>query len=367
MKIEIMIYIYIAICISMIAFNIVYIFILRNKEKRLASDTEYFEDIISGQFEIIKEGNVVNERHLNLLYKKLKRTTMLTSFDRAMEKLYNKDFECAEKYIIQTFPAFSRLAGEYKKRNEIVLAYFPYIIGKYKILDNKDEKNLDILYELLRSNNVYCRENALMAIYSCGDPELVLNSLKIIDKNKSFHHPKLICDGLMSFNGNKELLTEILIEHFESFSVNMQLNILNFIRFQGIRYDKKMLEILTDNKENQELRFSAIRYFEKFFNEDAQPIIQSFARGDNSLPWQYQSIATSALKTYPCKATEDILKKNLSSSNWYIRLNSAKSCEYLGLTYTELIEIFDGNDRYAREILRYRLDRRQAEDMAVTK
>lgn len=31
-----------------------------------------------------------------------------------------------------------------------------------------------------------------------------------------------------------------------------------------------------------------------------------------------------------------------------------------GLTYTDLIDVFDGSDRYAREILQYRLDQRNA-------
>ena len=39
--------------------------------------------------------------------------------------------------------------------------------------------------------------------------------------------------------------------------------------------------------------------------------------------------------------------------------------EEYGYTYHDLINVFDGNDRYAREIMRYRLDRRKAESEAV--
>ena len=78
--------------------------------------------------------------------------------------------------------------------------------------------------------------------------------------------------------------------------------------------------------------------------------------------WEYQAIATSALKSYPGDTTFRILVKNLSSSNWHVRQNSAISCEKLGYTYQDLINVFDGNDRYAREIIRYRLDRRNAEE-----
>ena len=43
MKIEMMIYLYIAICVSMILYNIVYVFILRHREKTLAANSEKFE------------------------------------------------------------------------------------------------------------------------------------------------------------------------------------------------------------------------------------------------------------------------------------------------------------------------------------
>ena len=81
--------------------------------------------------------------------------------------------------------------------------------------------------------------------------------------------------------------------------------------------------------------------------------------------WEYQAIASSALKSYPGDVTFRILVKNLSSSNWHIRQNSAISLEKLGYTYHDLISVFDGNDRYAREIMRYRLDRRTAESEAM--
>ena len=52
-----------------------------------------------------------------------------------------------------------------------------------------------------------------------------------------------------------------------------------------------------------------------------------------------------------------VLKRLLSSRNWYVRLNSAVSLKNLGITYSELSDIIDGNDRYASEIIRYCLQR----------
>ena len=126
-----------------------------------------------------------------------------------------------------------------------------------------------------------------------------------------------------------------------------------------------MIEILTNEKTNNELRFSAIRYFEKFPIKEAESSIWEIAENLKGRTWEYQAIASSALKSYPGDVTFRILVNNLSSANWHIRQNSAISLEKLGYTYHDLISVFDGNDRYAREIMRYRLDRRNAEKEAV--
>ena len=366
MKIEIMIYIYIAICVSMIAFNIVYVFVLKHREKALASDSARLEKLITEQLERIKSGEEVTEKHNKFLKRSLQRTACITAFDKALEKIFTAQPELCEEYLIESYSVFEYLTHKYIGKDTIKIAYFPYILQKYNILKHDETGKLtDILLELLRSVNVYCRENTLKAIYSMQKPEIAVLALKTIDKNLSFHHPKLICDGLLCYKGDKGKLKEMLFEGFSSYSVKMQLNILNYFRFGNVRCDKEMMEILTSEKSNSELRFSAIRYFEKFPVNEAESVIQSIAENTEGRTWEYQAIASSALKSYPGDVTFRILVANLSSTNWYIRQNSAVSLEKLGYTYHDLISVFDGNDRYAREIMRYRLDKRNAENEAV--
>lgn len=363
MKIEIMIYVYIAICISMIAFNIVYVFVLRHREKSLDTNSQKLKKIIYNQIEVIKSGNKISEKHIRYLCKKLDRIAGITAFDRALESIFEKDPDTAQKYLVETFYVFEYLTHRYINKDTIKTAYFPYILHKYNILKYYDsEKVVIALLDLLRSVNVYCRENTLKALYSMQRPDVVVASLKIIDKNLSFHHSKLICDGLLNYNGDKECLKEMLFESFNAYSTEMQLNILNYFRFGNIRCDKEMLELLSNEKVNSELRFAAIRYFEKFPIKEAESIIWAIAENLEGRIWEYQAIASSALKSYPGDVTFRILVENLSSSNWHIRQNSAISLEKLGYTYHDLINVFDGNDRYAREIMRYRLDKRNAEN-----
>ena len=366
MKIEIMIYTYIAICISMILYNIIYVFILKHRERALVSDSEKLKKILTQQIDILKKGGVISEKHKKFLCRELDKTSGITAFDKALEEVFAKEPELTPKYLVDTFSVFETLTHRYISKDTLKIAYFPYILHKYNILKHHEGERLtSALFDLLRSVNIYCRENTLKALYSMQRPDIVARALKVIDTNLSFHHPKLISDGLMFYKGDKEELKKTLFTYFSDYSVQMRVNILNYFRFAGIRSDSKMLEILKNEKENNEVRFSTIRYFEKFPSADAEPVILNLAENLENRTWEYQAIATSALKSYPGNMTFRILVKNLSSSNWHVRQNSAVSCEKLGYTYQDLISVFDGNDRYAREIIRYRLDRRNAEKEAV--
>ena len=366
MKVEIMIYVYIAICVSMILYNIIYVFILKHRARALVSNSEKLKKVLEKQIELLKKGGEISEQHKKYLCRELLKTSGATAFDKALEEVFKKEPEFTEKYLVDTFSVFEYVTHKYITKDTLKIAYFPYILHKYNILKyNESERLTTALFDLLRSVNVYCRENTLKALYSMQRPDIVEKALKIIDTNLSFHHPKLICDGLMFYKGDRNVLCKTLFENFGQYSDGMRVNILNYFRFANVRCDNEMLSILKDERENREVRFSAIRYFEKFVSEDARPVILNLAENLEKRDWEYQAIATSCLKSYPGDTTFRILVKNLSNSNWHIRQNSAISCEKLGYTYQELINVFDGNDRYAREIMRYRLDRRNAEGEAV--
>ncbi len=366
MTVQMLIYVYMSICVSLMVFNAFYAIIMKQVNKSIEMNTDIYEKEISNQVDRVQNGLNITEQHRKFLYKKLKKISHLTAFDKSLESIYAERHDDTTKYLLQIYPVFMYLSTEYGKKDRVKTAYLPYVISKYNLLKLKNTKFiLDLVLDLLHSENVYCRENALKAIYSMGDSDCVVKALKIINSGEHFHHPKLITDGLMTFNGDTKELAEKLWNDFDVFSLTMQTNILNFIRFAGIRNDEAMLEVICSEGSNKEIRFAAMRYFEKFYCPTAEEILHKFAKNEEGYSWEYQAIASSALKSYPGKETEKILKNNLGNPNWYVRYNSAESCEKLGLSYSDLITVFNGGDRYAREMAQYRFDRKAAQKEVV--
>ena len=77
--------------------------------------------------------------------------------------------------------------------------------------------------------------------------------------------------------------------------------------------------------------------------------------------WEYAAISAGSLGAYPGEETVEILKQCLCHGNWYIRYNAALSLERLNISSRELEDILEGDDRYAREVLEYRIRMRQYE------
>ena len=75
-----------------------------------------------------------------------------------------------------------------------------------------------------------------------------------------------------------------------------------------------------------------------------------------NLEWEYKAIGASALAKYKSKEVIDVLKDALKSNNWYIRYNASESLVSLDVEYMELVDIYNGADRYAREILEYKIE-----------
>ena len=359
MKVEMLIYAYLAVCAAMIGFNIVCIFVFRLKDERLVHYSRRFIKIVRQAI----EGGTVTEDHCKFLSKKLKSISNLTAFDRTLEELFSQDPQKTWDYLRQLSSVFVYLNLEYKKKSEIQAAYFPYIIHKYKVFQGQPIGIvMDTMLELVHSPSLYVRENALQAIYSVGSVECTINALWILNESSYYHHPKMITDGLLNFSGDTKQLGEQLWDNFDRFSNRMQRVIVDYFRFSSPDHQERILELLTSQCVDDEVAYSCIRYLGKYAYSPAYPVLTDIVENYQHSQWIYTAITASALSNYPGDRTVAILKELLHSPNWHVRSNASQSLMALGLYYTDMIDVFEGRDRYASEIMRYRFDQKNMKE-----
>ena len=359
MKAEVLIYAYLAVCAAMIGFNIACIFVFRVKDKRLDHYSRRFIKIVHQ----VIEDQTVTEEHCKYLSKKLKKINNLMAFDKTLEELFPQNPKQTKDYIRQLSSVFIYLTLEYKKKSEIQAAYFPYIIHKYKVFQGQPISIvMDTMLELVHSPSLYVRENALQAIYSIGSVECTMNALWILNESTYYHHPKMITDGLLNFSGDTKQLAERLWNNLHRFSQKMQRVIVDYFRFSSSDHQERILELLTSHGVDDEVAYSCIRYLGKYAYPPAYPILTGIVERYQHNQWIYTAVTASALASYPGDRTVAVLKELLHSPNWHVRSNASQSLMSLGLYYTDMIDVFEGRDRYASEIMRYRFDQKNMKE-----
>lgn len=361
MKVEILIYIYLTVCMAMICFNIVCAFVFIYRDRRIERYSKTFVEKIREQV----ERGEVDEAHKKYLSKMLRRIGNLMAFDQTVDQLVLQNPEGIARYLEALAPVFVSLTREYRKKNKMKAAYFPYIIQKHRIDYGQDARVITTaMLELVRDENLYCRENALQALYAIGDVGSVVEALNILDASENGHHPKLIVDGLLRFSGDREALWSAFWRQFPRYSTTMKVALLDYFRFCTGTQCVQMLRLLISPDSDDEIRFSCIRYFGKYHYEPAFPYLLDFAEARSGRQWEYAAIAATALANYPGPRTVEVLRELLYSKDWYVRYNASQSLERLGQAYTDLIEVFEDKDRYAGEMMRYRLDQKKMKNEA---
>ena len=304
--------------------------------------------------------------HLTWMRRRLSHINELLAFDQLMEELDRED-AVYEAYIRQLQPVFLQLAMVYWKRESTQAAYYCYFLAKHKVRRHMEmDQFQQIVLSYLKKDSLYCKINALKALCSFGSPSVLMDALEMLgDGQESQLHEKVVTEALLSYTGDADMLIGMLWQRLERFSLPIQRAVLDYIRFQSGGYCSRMLEILEDSRRDKELRLAAIRYFGKYRYPPARPVLLGFLNDRDPTRWEYAAISATALARYDGKDVVDALLRAMNSPNWYIRSNTASSLEAHGLTYEEMLKILGGGDRYAREMLAYRLKAKQLEQAAA--
>ena len=367
MGIEYMLYFYGAVCLSMIMFNVAYAVFLRRSEPRMKRRTQALSLLTDRQLKRLELGKPVEERYLRYLQRKLRHVKNLIAFDHVLRALSSRySVPGVQSYFAQLQPCILSLSLVYRKRENTQAAYFTYFLSRYMIHKHMPLQSLqEVLLEYMAKDNLYCQVNALQALYTFGSAEYILNALKIQDRGSVFLHEKILTEGLLSFTGDHDCLIELLWQELHSFSPRTQLAILNYIRFRTGSYAEEMFALMEDSKQDKEVRLAAIRYFGRYHYQPALEPLLAFAQNEDPVQWEYATVSVFSLSRYEGHQVIEALKKALHSSNWYVRYAAAVSLESQHVNYEDLIDIVAGNDRYAREMMTYRLESRRLQKAEV--
>ncbi len=369
---EVLLYGYGLVCISMLVFNLLYSLHLRAGQRRMMRRMAVLRRRVEAQLRGIQNdltgqnAQSIQVKHLTWLRRRLSRVSYLLAFDRFLDEQDGQD-RAFQTYIRQIQPVFLYLATVYWKREDTQAAYFCHFLARHRLQRHMEMDQIQqAVLSYLKKDSLYCKVNALKALCSFANPEILTQSLLELGREANVQlHPKVVTEALLTYTGDAEALIRRILGQLDHFSLQIQRAVLDYIRFRSGAYGQPMAEILRDPGRDKELRFAAIRYFGRYPDPSVEEILLRFVTDKDPLRWEYAAISASALARYPGQEVVDALIQAMYSPNWYIRYNASSSLEAHGLSYEALFQILSGEDRYAREMLNYRLETRRLEERAA--
>lgn len=355
MNIEILIYIYALICIALIGFDCLWSIIKYFKIKQIQRSETKFYELIEDHLNQIHKGKDIEKKQSKSLVSKLKNVDELKAFHLALQK--HEDRNSIDQYMMKFGKILTELSKKYEQQRSINKAYFAYVISQHSIyLQSAKVSISEYMIGYLYDKSVYCRENALHALYQFGDEVNVVRALKILDSRGVYYNSKLLTDGLYSFKGNHEKLSLRLLETFPAFQELMQISIINYLKLIDVDFSSSLFVLLSNTELNPEIRFALIRYFGKHTYSPAKEILLRFLKQNKNDEWELSALSARALSNYEDEQVIEALKSALTSKNWYVRLNAASSLCEMNINEQDILDIINGDDRFAREILQYSLN-----------
>ncbi len=357
LDVQLLIYVYMGICVSLLLFNLLYICSDAANKRRSKHPGRSLLDL-QKKIRMYDETGQITKKEHKKNQKALSHVRRLEHFHWAVERLMVEMPRETAAYLSACEGDFCYLAMVYQKKDEMQKAYFAKLLGVYGMGGSGSYDELKkILVKMTYSPSVYTRENALWVLYRSGSIEAVVRAFLQMNRNGVFHYGKLLSDGLLSFSGDKKKLAKELWRCRDQLAVDYVLAVMQFIRMSQGGYEREFSGLLEEEGADQELKLEALRYFRKYRYDPIYPGLLAIMRGEQDMGWEYQAVTALTLENYPGEETEEVLKEVLGHPNWYVRYNAAETLAASGAKQESFADVLHGGDRYAKEILQYRLER----------
>jgi len=354
-SVSILIYFYMFICVSLLVFNLAYIFRSKGRDrKRMRLERKWLKEM-EQEWEQVAAGSPVSQLHMERLERKLRNVDILIPYHEAVQKGMNEYSDGrVQQYLDLCCGIFQKLAVAYGKKTAMERAYFAYLLAEYRPNREESGKQFSIILQTyFEDSTVFCRENTLRAIYVSGEKNAVIHAYDWMNEHDCYHHSRLLSDGLALYTGDHRQLAWALWKRCRAWDSTFQVAVVQFAATISDEFSERFLEALQDNDADLELRYAILRYFRRWHFHDAkQTLIKLLTERENDLA----IVAATALSNYQGEDTVRALKAALCSRNWHVRHNAAESLVSLGADLADLEQMRD-LDRYGAEMLEYVMER----------
>lgn len=337
--------IYIYLCIALLIFDLVFLAVKNFKNYELYPRNTKYEEEIRREIALKRETGEFSVSFSENLKRMLSKTKNLITLQTELEK----DPEAADWFRTAMYD----LIDVYREKNNYEQAYYIYIISTFDYTDCPIPPAFaERFIKFLDSSSLYTFSNTMNAIYRFGQVNLLLTAIEKTDERGKFYHKKLLTDGILSSHVDQNALTKELIARFDRYSPHMQYCLLDVFRMGQGDASELCLKLMNDRDLDDEVRYSAMRYFVKHPHNSARSFFLETLRAEN-IGWIEQMLAVKALSNYSDAEVYEIIKNKVTSYHWHVRKNAVEYLHNHNITREELTDILRTQDKYAGEALLY--------------
>ena len=365
-SVQVIIAYYMFISVTLLVFNMMYVAVKRGVDIRYKRRTESWFWEISRQLSVLEkdpDGHLDHEHHKKIKTK-LKKTSELISYFGAMQQAdMTHPPERIKEYLRACHASFYHLAAVYARRKDMEKSYFAFVLSQF----SPKTEDMDALEEgmlrFLLGTSMYCRENALRALYAFGGASAVASAYKILAEHHIFHHEMMLLQGLMSFSGDKEELAARLVGYIPAWPAHMGAAVVQLISNCGADYRYMFHDMLMQRETDTAVRIAMIHYYEIHPYEPVRPLLIEYLQQMDRTTPKLAAAASAALCVYPGEESVEALLLALGGPNWFVRANAARSLLALGADPDEVDKVLT-KDRYAMDMMSYQSQSLDAENWA---
>lgn len=346
---NIIIEVYIFVCVMLLIFDIGFLVIKNTKNHRYFTKREKFKNSIEKEFESYNKIEGLTNEFKEQLSKRIKKTRNLVVLQNQLEEV--KNFR--EEISLELRPYIFNELENYKEKSDYEQAYYTYVVSKFDYSKAKaDETFCSKFIAFLDSKSLYTFTNTMNAIYRIGDHNLMSLAIEKVNERSGFYHKKLFVDGLLTFSGDYNQLNKLIKEKFYKYSPSVQECLLDYFRLKNANVSDLCIDILKNKKVDSQVVYSAMRYFAKYPDIKSKQIFIDILQRDNAV-WIEQMLAIQGLNHYGDSQVKALIGTKITNLNWYVRTNAVAYLHDQNISRDDIFNILFLKDKYANEALLY--------------